>query len=236
MSTRMWLYLWIFTLMLLSVPTDLQSQSGNTFTDTSAVFLRAKMAVENLKAGALVIRLPLESQKTKELDRMLKENNLSRSRKKKLQRDQERIRVATDSMVRVLTDLFSNHYSFSKVYFLPDTASQAFLGGKREGLFFNDRGEFDPNIRMKEAFFIISRIGRTTLSGSTGIQAIVFQDAELKDLDRPFPYFIRLFSLKNQLITTFEKETYVSRADLQPRIQFWNDRLMAFYELIKHVP
>lgn len=217
--------------LLLGLVTGLSAQKGKVYYDTTQVFQLAKSAVEDLHQGALVIRLSTEYRKLKKLEEMLE--NGGSSNKGYLKRRIDGILRQRDSLNHALVDLFSRHYDFSALYFLPDTASEAFLDGKREGIFWDANCEPDPSIEMAEESFLISRVGRTEVSNSTGIMAIIFQNSKLVDLDRPFPYFIRLFSLKRQLFSSVENEGIVSQKDLEPRVMRWSEMVKAFYEAVR---
>jgi hypothetical protein len=220
----------LFLFFLLStIYSSSYAQKGQVYYDTTQIFERAKKAVEDLHDGALIIRLPTEYKKLKELEKMMEDAEGKKSKLKYLTRRRNSILRQRDSLTNTLIDLFSRNYHFSSIYFLPDTAADAFMNGKREGIFWNTSHESDPGIRMTEESFVISRIGRTEVSSSTGIMAIIFQDSEALDLERPFPYYIRMFSLKNQFLSSLDNEAVVSRKELEPRIIRWNSRLNAFF-------
>lgn len=223
----------LLILLLVYTPPLLSQEGRGSFADTTVAFVRAVEAINGLHKGALIVTIPTESKKIKELDRLLAGEKLKEKTRAHLEKRRERIISSVDSMRLALTNLFTTYYNYSALYFLPDTALATFVSGEREGIFMDYRGMPEVSIKMEELYYVISRIGRTSLSESTGVQALIFQDMESRDLAPPFPYFIRLFSLKKQILGSFDNEANVSKSDLAPRIMQWCDRLTAFKEAIE---
>ena len=159
----------------------------------------AERAIEDLENGSLVLRLKSKRNKIRELNKLLANpdlnvNNVLKSRlKKKL----ERTIADRDRYNLILIKAFETHYTFSDVYYMYDTATISLRDGERKGIFLNEKMELDPSIEMKEGPFFIMRGGNTDNTTTTGISGLVVMNAELEDMQRPFPYFTRSKKIDN---------------------------------------
>lgn len=152
--------------------------------------------INELKEGALIIRL--------RNNRLLIEE-LNKSGKKELakQKLMEQYAMNKNTMLAYLDNL-----TFCKVYFIYSNSSDSLLNGIRKGIFLDTNLNIDPEIEMKEKFYLVAErdYGYNSTIGfvkedsakyvkeegtAVRMMAVVLKNKYYHQLKAPFPYLIK---------------------------------------------
>jgi hypothetical protein len=167
--------------------------------------------IQNLKFGAIVVRLQNNQRKIDAYRKMDDKNNLYET--------MARTQFLNKTMIRsVLKEV-----DFCKVYFIYAQSSDSLLKGKKQGIFLDSTLKVDPNITMTENYYVLmetdyvynSSIGFVEEDSArkvseTGPQT-VFAPFVLKNkyghqLKDPFPFYTnKMTALKKSQFTVTEK-------------------------------
>ncbi len=209
----------------------------------------SKWQINQLKSGALVVRL-----KTNHLliDALKKsgQNDLA------TQKSNE-VYIANRALVRA----YSLYYTFSKIYFMYGTNSDALLNGGRSGIFLDSNLNVDPTIVMNEKYYLIaeddysysSSIGfvredsaKFAKEAGTGAQecVIVVKNKYNHQLWHPFPYRVALRGSTTATVKVYEKNSSgatisgeINKARTYKKVmayvKYFNSNLNDFYNSCK---
>jgi len=99
---------------------------------------------------------------------------------------------------------FIENYDFSAFAFIYDTATVHVLKNDlKKEMFLKNEKQID--LTDKRIFFL--RYGHTNVNTTTGIGAWIVTDNQLQDLQRPFPYFVSVFSPLSVIINELFKSS-----------------------------
>lgn len=145
----------------------------------------AEQAIYDLHKGTAIVRLYMNKPKVKRIQEMLSRNNLSDSDRTRLQKELDaHIKDRTAYAVKTIK-AFHKHYNFTRVLFMPDYLTHELYKGATSGIFFNDKAEIDPFLKLETTnFFIIGRENRD--------EDFVVLDARGKPLPQGFPSKVSL--------------------------------------------
>lgn len=145
----------------------------------------AEQAIYDLHNGTAIVRLYMNKPKVRRLEEMLSRNNLSDKDRARLQKQMDaHIKDRTTYAVKTIK-AFHKHYNFTRVLFIPDYLTNELYKGATSGIFFNDKAEIDPYIKLETTnFFIIGRENRD--------EDFVVLDARGKPLPPGFPSKVSL--------------------------------------------
>ena len=178
----------------------------------------ARQAIQNLKGGTLVLRLKSKHNKITKLEELLAAPDIKESVKIKLSKNLETTIDERNQFNLSLTNAFEEYFSFSNIYYMYDTSSIALKNGQRSGFFLNKNLELDPSIEIPEGEFFVIKIGTTDASTTTGVEAMVIMDKNLKDMMPPFPYYVRINSISRLFTRIFNHKNLV-RKDSEKIVQ-----------------
>ncbi|MCB0644198.1 MAG: hypothetical protein KDC44_21290, partial [Phaeodactylibacter sp.] len=163
---------------------------------------RDKQAIETiqqLKSGALIVRLATEHRKLSTLQEMLDNGESSGSRRARIEEQIDQTIFVRDAQNRGLVAGFRNFYTFSDVYFIYDTAFHQLQQDLGQGYLLNDSLEIDPSIKVEQPVYLV-RFGSTDPASTAKIEdGLIIMDTEGKDLSDPFPYYAWIFTPKRAL-------------------------------------
>jgi hypothetical protein len=135
--------------------------------------------LQNLKNGALLVRLPTAQNKIKSLlDIGLEKQANKVAREQQL----ENIKVFL---------AFKSAYDFSKVYFFYNLSSESIQNGNFKGHLLNENLEPDPNVDYSGPYYI----AEFDVIQTTGLSALVIKDKNFNLLQKPFPYYAKQFDV-----------------------------------------
>ena len=145
----------LFLFVLISDTISAQAQTGghtvNDYKDSDSHerFRKRRVVVgawqiNQLKTGALVVRLKTNNNLIKEL------------RKRGDSAQAEKIRLERAAININYMRAFMNYYKFSKVYFIYSHSSDSLLNGTRSGIFVDTTLNVNPSIRMNEKFYLLA--------------------------------------------------------------------------------
>lgn len=167
--------------------------------------------IQNLKFGAIVVRLQNNQRKIDAYKKIGDKNNLYETMAK------------TQFLNKMMIRSILKEVDFCKVYFIYAQSSDSLLKGKKQGLFLDSTLKIDPNITMAENFYVLmetdyvynSSIGfvkedsarKVSESGSQTVLApFVIKNKYGHQLKDPFPFYTnKMTPLKKSQFTTVEK-------------------------------
>lgn len=149
---------------------------------------RHSEAIDLLHEGHLVVRLPSMASTIAEYKQFLESPDLPESQRESMSRTLLQAIEDRDRNNRLLVEAFENQYTFSKVWYVYDTASVALRDGYWNGIFLNKDLKPDSSIQFyPEGVFFTARIEQT--KNNQGLYAIVLGNTLLEDFQAPFPYY-----------------------------------------------
>lgn len=177
-------------------------------------------------SGVLIVRL--QSHK-KIIDHYLKNNQPQKAR------EWQQIAYLQN---KYIVSAFAKYYNFSKIYFMYDYSSDSLLKNYRKGIFLDTNLNRNPDIEMKEKFYLLaerseiieSSIGLVPDSiaphiSETGATikhvAIVIKNKYGHQLKRPFPFYVKGNNLKKykEYVIKLNKNLHQFK-EKNPRIQY----------------
>jgi hypothetical protein len=139
----------------------------------------AQEHLQNLKNGALFVRLPTSQYKIKAL--------LDRGKNK--QANQVARKQHLENMG--LHTAFRGAYNYSKVYFFYNLSSEAIMRGDFKGHLLNERLEPDPEIDYMGDYYI----AEFDVIETTGLSALVIKNKNFERMEKPFPYYSKKYGI-----------------------------------------
>lgn len=158
-------------------------------------YQEARAHLNNLQEGVLVVNLPTNNKKLKVLKDILDRN----PNDKKAKKNYDKLKVDTKALQIAMTIAYQESYSFSKVYFMPDTMGHALRDGIREGIFVDDQLNLSSDIELEDNNYYLAYIGMPSTSISTGKKSLLIEDKKGNLLAAPFPYATPLYSFLDVL-------------------------------------
>ncbi|MEN0003751.1 MAG: hypothetical protein AAF798_06395 [Bacteroidota bacterium] len=195
----------------------------------------ARVQINELKAGTLVVRIPSDARKIYATQKLLESETLSESARERLENQLAETTEESNERANAIMAAFRNEFNFTKVFFMYDYSMKPLLAGEREGLFLAEAQKVDPDLRLGEQPFFVLRLGKAELQGEGRLDALVFMDAEGKDLYKPFPYYLKL----NTVTYLIDQLFYPSKAfakNILARVKKLNARLYRFHESVGEIP
>lgn len=173
--------------VLLSV---LGSLNAQVF-DSKEAKTSAKKHILNLQKGALVVYLPTNRKKIGVLKNRLQNNPKDEKTRMLL----NQVEKETVTLQGKFVGAYRTLYSFSTVYFMPDSMASALFDSVRVGIFVNDKLALDNAIELSDDNFYISYLG-VPISGNTayGKKSLIIADNKNNMLQAPFPYAVPYYS------------------------------------------
>ncbi len=156
----------------------------------------AAWQIQNLKFGALVVRLQTNQRK------------IDAYRKIGQEKQAREVIAQTQFYNKLMIKAYEKKFDFCKVYFMYANYSDSLLKGIRKGIFIDSTLSVNPSIEMTEKFYMLaekdhvynSSIGfikedtakYVTESGNTSIEAaMVLKNKYGHQLKSPFPFYIK---------------------------------------------
>ncbi len=205
--------------------------SGSTVTAQSSAKQRSMEAIQALREGAIVVRLPSKRNKLKALNEALAKDNLDAKTRARYEAEIEKTIEKRDRYNRELVNAMEELYDFSALYFVYDTAVVQLKSGVKEGIFVNENLESDPQIRLEEKTFFVLRMGTTKKGSTTGLEALVVADSALDDLTAPFPYYVRTNHWARVFLRIFSPKKVIKK-DARRVVGKLNKNLHGYHERV----
>jgi len=99
-----------------------------------------------------------------------------------------------------IINAFKQHFTFCPVYFFFNNQSQKILNSDFENVFLTENLSIDSSIKLINPVYYFAEFDiletSDEASGGTGIEALIIKDKNLKQLSKPFPFYVR----KNELM------------------------------------
>ncbi|MBA3901462.1 MAG: hypothetical protein H0X62_14860 [Bacteroidetes bacterium] len=138
----------------------------------------AQQHLRNLKNGAIFIRLPTSQNKIKAY--------LDAGQQKKAEKTARSQQLENIKLYLA----FKSAYDFSEVYFFYNLSSKAIQSGNFKGHLLNENLEPDPEINYAGPYYI----AEFDVIQTTGLSALVIKDSNFNLLQKPFPYYAKLYN------------------------------------------
>lgn len=221
-------FILIFVIVLFSFPLMLFSQEN----EQSPGEVREQVAFEHinaLKNGTLVVRLPTHHKKMAAMEELIESEKVSEKNKKRLQSQLRDLKAETKAHNQSIMQAFKENFTFVEVRFIHDTSTLALIQNQEAGIYLNEEEQPIPNSQIKEGGFLLLRLGKAKMDGQSRLDALVFMDQEGKDLEKPFPYYMKI----NTFSYIVDQVFYPSAAfdkNIRSRVKKLNARLAEFYK------
>ncbi|HMQ46664.1 MAG TPA: hypothetical protein PKA00_03785 [Saprospiraceae bacterium] len=157
-----------------------------------AAWAKAKEQIKELHEGTLIVRIPTQHKKIAALEELLQNKELSPANRKRLEDQLETTRQEAQNFSLYVLEAFDTVYDFSKVLFMYDTDMAALQSSNPSGFFLNREGKADASIVLDQPNFYLLRFGFSTGEATSHTDAMIITDATITDLQKPFPYEVRL--------------------------------------------
>ncbi len=190
---------------------------------------KAEQAIMALKDGALVLRLKTKRNKIEKIQELLTKPDLNGNERKKLEKELETTIKERDEYNTATVAAFNNHYTFSAIYFMPDTSSVTLKKGQKSGIFYNDKLEIDPNVTITQDSFFIVYKGVLDTSTRTGMEALIIMDRRFDIVPSPFPYYVRVNNFWLVLGRIFSPKKAIKR-DANAVVKQLDRKLQEYYK------
>lgn len=160
-----------------------QGDTGNT-----ANRVLATTAIKDLKEGFLLVRLQTADRALKEIEKLKSKAGISPDVLRKIEKKEAQIIKDRDYENEQIKILFESHYTFSKVYYMADTAFRK--NGEEDFLDYvmDADGQKVSREKLEGERYLIAYAGINPESGALGI---VIADRSIEPLVLPFPGFIK---------------------------------------------
>ncbi|MCB0586797.1 MAG: hypothetical protein KDD06_15935 [Phaeodactylibacter sp.] len=192
----------------------------------------AHESIKTLKDGVLIVRLPFYQTKVDGLKDVLSSTGPDSPNRKRIEKQLEETLASRKEFNQNMMAAFGEAYDFSKVYFMPDTATASLKSGQLAGFFLNESLEPDPSIRLegKPPYYIL-RFGSTSDMTTDGLEAMVIMNDQFQDLDNPFPYYQRLHDFAAVMGSIFPVPDQ-KKKDALRIVGKLNGKLNSYYEQV----
>ena len=199
----------------------------NVFTQSERVIEkdRSKTAIQDLKIGALIVRLPSNHKKLAEMRKLVDSDKVGAKSKVRLQSLIKHTEEETRNDAEMFATVMSEKYDFSSYYLIWDYSLDSLQKGIKSGYFLSKDLIVDPNIKLEGEKYLTLRMGQTK---NMKLEAFRVTDQNLKDLDKPFPNYYRTNSLQYFFNTLFFNES-ADFSQISRIVEIMNERFKKFY-------
>lgn len=167
---------------------------------------RADSCLTTLENSVLIVRLPTYRKKIERLEQLEKNSKLSKKQRSRATQQKELQIEDLEKLKEVVFTGLYEHYDFSDFLITNDTLWDDFLAGKNEGVFYNERQEIDPSIKYIDSTYFVLHYGRTDYGKTNNQLGFIVADAEMNDLERPFPYFLKIINTSKSINGMFKPD------------------------------
>ena len=218
-------------LIFMSATPCLHAQEGNWTEPFDTVghtnrWKQAAAAIQDLKDGVLVVRLRSDQRKIEALQGQLATPNLKEKYRTRLKKMLDDTRRENETENKSLVAAFREHFDFTDVLFMYDTATYLLKNGQKEGFFLNDSLQVDPHLSLQGRTFRLVRFG--SKSGMKQRKSLIGMDLNFRDLPAPFPTSGNV-SFWEGIVLIFKKDKNW-KSDYHFHVSRFNDQLHKFYE------
>jgi len=182
----------IFTIILLCVVQSVWAQPVVTeIQDYRARKMRADSVMAEWRSGAiLIVRIPSQFKKVEKLE-SLYPNVINPRKKKKVKKLLAKAKIRHEKFSKDLVRGFYEHYQ-SDFLIMYDTSGRLLNNGTQSGIFLDKDLNIDNTLDLNNRKYIMLRYGLTDYITTQRIHGLIFADSNLRDMEKPFPYFFPL--------------------------------------------
>lgn len=187
----------------------------------------AKTALANLqnKNATLIVRLPSNHKKMKELERLSRSKQLDEKQTARMEEMLTTTRNLTPAFNARLMTAFLEKFDFADILFVHDTSSVSLKNGLTSGIFLNKQVEPDAGIKLLNDKWYLLNLDYDGFPKAINLNDFDTLDSDLRKLPSPFPQDARtgiLFSFKILFMSdSAEKQTLV----MQKMVEKYNSKL-----------
>ncbi len=147
-------------------------------------------AIIDLKEGVLIVRLTSELKKINALNELLENGDLSYNTRSQLPERIKKIKIDRDTENALWIEHFKTFYNFSEVLFAYDTLrKEALWNDDGKNCFLGADMKIDPSLSLNGRSYLMLYKGN--ISDGSGAEAVIFRDANFKQVEKPFPYYVK---------------------------------------------
>lgn len=174
----------------------------------------AREQIQALHDGVLVVRIATNHRKIQILQRLAQDHPRNERHRKQL----NRALALRDSILYNTMDAYQQHYTFSRILFMPDTAARSLLkDGVTSGIFYNQDGRIDPSIQLDDPHFFLSYLGTPPIASSSGKRSVLIANHHNQVLEAPFPYAAKLYTIFQTLAGREDHEVIYDAIERQQK-------------------
>lgn len=138
--------------------------------------------IKDLKNGVLLVRLQTRQS---QIDGLIEQGFIKEA--KQVIKEQEQKNKA-------IIKAFERSFNFAPVYFFYSESSEKVKKGELQGIFLNSELEIQPGLKITNENYFIAEMGNIWFKNyNSFFDGIVVMDKHFKQLDDPFPYYVRSY-------------------------------------------
>lgn len=153
---------------------------------------KAKEMLQQLKNGALIIRIPSNQNKIKALTELANKAEASEVERERAASLLESTQNETAAASVIIQTTFANFFKFTQCYFMFDKDTDQLSKGERQGYLLDEQLQYSSTITLDVDHFFVLDIGYTDPANSARSYALIIKDQGFKELTAPFPYAQRI--------------------------------------------
>lgn len=192
----------------------------NGQSDYDLAISSAAEQLAGLHEGTLVVRIYMNKNKADLLQKTIQDPATSEEKRKSLSQLLKNHLEDRELYKKNVIKAFRSAYHFSKVVFIHDYDQKKLANGREAGIFLNDQGIVDPNIRLESDFYLLCGRGNTD-------ETFVIYAPNGDNMPTHFPnkYNRNIFEGLASLFIKDKMANYVRKLDglLIDRFEMWKD-------------
>ncbi|MEZ5040749.1 MAG: hypothetical protein R2828_12670 [Saprospiraceae bacterium] len=153
---------------------------------------KAKAMLQQLKNGALIIRIPSNQNKIKALTELTNKAEATVVERERAASLLESTQNETAAESVIIQATFANFFKFTQCYFMYDKDTDQLSKGEKQGYFLDEQLQYSSTVTLDVDHFFVLDIGYTDPANSARSYALIIKDQGFKELTAPFPYAQRI--------------------------------------------
>ncbi len=194
--------------------------------DLSAVQRKmlARQQIQDLKDGVLIVRLKTNDKALKKLESILNNPNTKKKSKQRIRKKTiPQLKAAAKDLNDKMRRAFSESYTFSEVYFMPDTSTDDLQNKRTRTSLTDAQGNAVSSDVLTEKNIFLVDYGQLPNDKTASITGLIISDIDSNTLHPPFPYFQRSGGVFVKL-----SSNKLTDENAVKMIQIWNKKLKSY--------
>lgn len=221
------LILIISLFMITSIQAQDMSDPLNVDNDELSLVQRkmlARQQIQDLKDGVLIVRLKTNDKALKKLERILNNPNTKKKSKQRIRKKTiPQLKAAAKDLNDKMRQAFSESYTFSEVYFMPDTSTDDLQNKRTLNSLTDAQGKsVSSDVLAEKAIFLVD-YGQLPNDKTASITGLMISDIDSNTLRPPFPYFQRSGGVFAKL-----SSNNLTSENAVKMVKIWNKKLKSY--------